>query len=172
MLISVLSFLSPLIVVSLFTVFIYVFIYILRMMLSTFRNNQEQNNVLAKMKKLIPVFIYVVFALISLKLMSVIVLGSAENILDSESVVVSVNGAEIEGAAKTNFIIDFKRFNYSKVKAGSRPTDTYSVVISDSGSQLVFEFKRDSREEHLYWVYFPKFFLKSRVGFVRTSQLE
>ena len=114
------------------------------------------------------VFSLLLISLATVRFMHYLLFASAEKILTSPNLVVFADGRIVE--EKHNFSDDF--LNRSTLKrSGSEPERGVEVLLSDGNYELKFIFKSDSRNKHLYWVYFPGYRYFSSAAFVETQTL-
>jgi hypothetical protein len=93
--------------------------------------------------------------------------GEIETMLRDKSVTIEIENKIYED--KDRFIQEF--FNRSQTKlSGSRPTETTNIQIITSEKGVNLQFKRDSRDQNLYWVFEPK--TSTKLGYVTTDILD
>ena len=83
--------------------------------------------------------------------------------------VIKVNGEPIRD--KDKFIDDLKKIYQYKKSSGTSPTVPYEISIKYGNEEHRYLFKRDSENKNMYWIYYPDFKSKGRIGFVITHVL-
>lgn len=74
-----------------------------------------------------------------------------------------------------NFVLNKAQFiqDFSKIKtvkhSGSSPRESINLLILTSKGTLDLNFKRDSKEKNLYWVYYPKHPFSGSLGYLKTE---
>lgn len=111
----------------------------------------------------------IVISLSAANVMKRMVLAEAESILASPKSEVRINGQLLD--QKASFTKDFLDRKTVK-QSGSAPEEAIDIKISDGSRELDLTFKRDSRNENLYWVYYPEYKFFASLTFVETQLIE
>lgn len=115
-------------------------------------------------------FLFVVFllALSVTKLMGFLVIKELSESLVSGSSIIEVNGIPLADSSKLK--VDLAKRIKTK-DSGSNPESSINVTLIDGSKRLDFEFRVDSRNESLFWVYFTKFKNRGSLFYVITEEL-
>ena len=97
-----------------------------------------------------------------------VMLEAVENISASDSAVVVFDGKKLPPKDKDTF---FKAFSniYSVKRGGSYPKSGFEVSVESSEGRLVFDFKIDSRDESVYWVFCSSHNCLTKVGMIKVD---
>jgi len=115
------------------------------------------------------IFMAVVFigVLLTEKYRTHYVLDKFQSLLDASNAKVKIGGSEID---RSRFAHDFS--DLTKIKqSGSSPTKSFYVTISTSRGSIDMLLRRDSRDNNLYWVFYPGLPYKGNLGYVETDLL-
>ncbi|MEE9343276.1 MAG: hypothetical protein V3V12_06580 [Gammaproteobacteria bacterium] len=93
-------------------------------------------------------------------------------LVSNDDLEIVINGKELSPGNRKIFKNDFLNIYTSKKRSGSSPEKGISVFLRGGGNDFIFNFRRDSRDEDLYWVYYPKSNpMNLLVGYVETDIL-
>jgi len=109
-----------------------------------------------------------VLGFVILSYMSSILLETVESSFEDNNLEIYVDGVHLIQDQKIILIDDFRSL-YSFKKSGSHPTTVHKVKIISENYNLEFDFKADSRDKNVYWLYFPRYRLNGKIGMIKTD---
>lgn len=70
------------------------------------------------------------------------------------------------------FVEWLSNYQTIKVRAGSRPVANNKIIVSFDGEELEFNLRQDSRDDQMYWLFYPDFLLMGELGFLQINEGE